>query len=167
MPDWLTHVLIVYSVCLILSRRCVWLSPPYVAVAMGGALLPDVSKLNLLVSPYAIRQTLDIPFSWTGLHTTGGVVLGSLVGGVLTSAEHRSRVVALLLLGGASHLVADAFLRTPTGGSYPLLWPITDYAPQTPGLYLSTDPAPTAVALGIAVALTLLGRDDSDGTDDR
>lgn len=76
-------------------------------------------------------------------------------------------MVALLLLGGASHLVADAFLRTPTGGSYPLFWPITDYSPPTPGLYLSTDPAPTAVALGLAVALTLVRRRDSDDTDER
>jgi hypothetical protein len=54
MPDWLTHVLIAYSVCQLLSWRYVWFSPPYVAVAMGGALLPDASKLNLLISPDVI-----------------------------------------------------------------------------------------------------------------
>nr|WP_321169865.1 hypothetical protein [Salinigranum rubrum] len=77
------------------------------------------------------------------------------IGVVLAGRTERPRVAALLGLGAASHLLADALLRNPSGRSYPLLWPLSYYHPPTPGLYLSTDPEPMLVAA--VVAATVFG----------
>ena len=86
----------------------------------------------------------------------GGAVLAILVGVVLVS--HRRHVAALLALGAASHLLADALLLKASGHSYPLLWPLTDVAPPTPGLYLSTDVWPSVVLGGLALVVWVVDR---------
>jgi len=154
MPDLLTHVLVAYSVCLVLVRVCDWIRAPYITVAMAGALIPDLSKGNLLLPGQLIHQWTGVPFSWSALHTAGGVVLSMLVIIVCVEPPYRTRVGALLALGAGSHLLLGVMLRSVTGRSFPVLWPLTGYEPPTPGLYLSTDPWPTVIALLIRGFLT-------------
>ncbi|WP_436932812.1 metal-dependent hydrolase [Halosimplex halobium] len=156
MPDLLTHVLIAYSVCLVLVHVCDWIRAPYITVAMAGALVPDLAKGNLILSRQLIHHWTGVPFSWSALHTTGGVVLSILVIVVLIEPPYRTRVGTLLALGAGSHLVLDVMLRSVTGQAFPIFWPLTGYEPPTPGLYLSTDPWPTAIALMIAGFLTAI-----------
>ncbi|KAB1193260.1 metal-dependent hydrolase [Haloferax sp. MBLA0076] len=158
MPDLLAHALLAYSLATIASWRYEWVSRPYVTVAMAGAFIPDMAKAELVVSNYWMEQFLGIPFDWFGLHTTGAALCSVLVGVLLVRSSERVRVGALLALGAASHLVADAFLLKPTGVSYPLLWPLTRYYPPTPGLYLSTDVMPAVVLGVVALGTTLVTR---------
>lgn len=158
MPDLLTHVLAGYTLATALRVRFDWLSPAYVTVCMAGALLPDTAKLYLVVPDAAVATLLGVPFSWHVLHTLGGVVVGVSVGGVLARRADRLRVVGLLSLGAVSHLAADGLLLTGSGHSKPMLWPLVRVGLPTPGLYLSTEPAPL-VATGVAaVAVSLFVR---------
>lgn len=155
MPDLLTHALLAYALSRALAARYSWLDAGYVTVGMAGAFIPDIAKIALIVPGDRIAALLGIPFSWFGIHTLGGTVTGVLIGGVLTTTADRRRVVALLSLGASSHLLADALLRNATGHSYPLLWPLTAYAPPTPGLYHSAD-LWTIPAAGAAALLVIL-----------
>lgn len=146
MPDLLAHALIAYAVCTALAWRYDWLSPAYVTVGMVGVFIPDLTKIGLVIPDAAVEHALGLPFSWSGIHTAGGAVVGVAIGAVLVPEGERRRVAALLALGAATHLLADALLLKPTGHSYAVLWPLTRWHPPTPGLYLSTQPWPTAVA---------------------
>jgi membrane-bound metal-dependent hydrolase YbcI (DUF457 family) len=166
MPDLLAHALVAYGLATLLSWRYEWLSPAYVTVAMAGAFVPDLTKVSLLVPNSTVQSVLDVPFSWFALHTLGGSLVSLAIGVVLVARPERERVAALLGLGVASHLLADALLLNPSGRSYPLLWPLSYYHPPTPGLYLSTDPEPMLVAAAVAGGVFLAtrvrqGRDDT------
>lgn len=158
MPDLLTHALVAYTVCTLLSWRYTWLTPPYVTVGMVGAFVPDLVKINLLVRAPEVSQFLSVPFVWTPLHTLGGSLVSVGIGVVLVRHAERWRVAALLGFGAATHLVADSFLRTPTGAVGAFLWPVWTQPIRLPGLYLSTDPWPTLVALLVAGVVTVVNR---------
>jgi len=158
MPDLLAHALIAYALATVLSWRYAWLSPAYVTVAMAGAFVPDLVKIYLLVDSELVATALEIPFQWSALHTLGGSLVSVLIGVVLVADRERRRVAALLGLGAASHLVADAFLLNPSGRSYAILWPISRLHPPTPGLYLSTDPEPMLVAAVVAGVVFVVSR---------
>lgn len=156
MPDLLAHVLVAYALGTILSLHFGWLEPRYVTVVMVGSFIPDMGKIHLVIPGWRIESVFEVPFSWFALHTGGGVLIGVLIGGLLVVPRERLRVTALLSVGGASHLLTDYLLQTPTGRSFPILWPITRFRPPTPGLYLSTQLEPTAVAALFALLAYLL-----------
>jgi hypothetical protein len=159
MPDLLTHALAAYSLGIVCSWRVEWLDTPYVTAMMVGAFVPDLVKVKLLVPSAEIGATLGIPFSWLPLHTLTGVLLSVLLLAGLVADPRTRRQVLLTSGGGAlSHLMLDALLRTPTGRGGPVFWPITEYQPPTPGLYLSTEPWPTALFLGVAVLVVVADR---------
>lgn len=91
------------------------------------------------------------------------MLLGIIIGAMTVTNHIRRRVAAVLAVGAVSHLLTDGLLLTPTGRTYPMFWPLTRFAPPSPGLYLSTDPEPTIVAglfaLGVWVATRLRERD--------
>lgn len=155
MPDLLSHAFIAFTLCTLLARRYGWLTSEYVTVGMAGAFIPDMAKVKLVVDGAAVGAALDLPFNWFGIHTLGGAVVSVLIGVVAVTREDRRRVLALLSLGAASHLLADALLFKASGRSYPLFWPLTQYHPPTPGLYLSTD-LWVAGATGAVAAATWL-----------
>jgi hypothetical protein len=158
MPDLLAHALFAYAVCTVLSWRYEWLTPAYVTAGMAGAFIPDAMKVVLVVPDAAIEGALGVPFSWAGIHTAGGAAVAVLIGATVVVPRERGRVGALLAVGAASHLLADALLATPSGRSYAILWPLLRYTPPTPGLYLSTRPEPTVVAAAAATAAWLATR---------
>lgn len=158
MPDLLTHAFIAYTACTLLATRYAWLTPPYVTVGMAGAFIPDLAKADLVVDNASVGTLLGVPFDWGGLHTLGGATVAVLVGVTLVTNEVRRRVAALLALGAASHLLADALLLKASGRSYPLLWPLTAYHPPTPGLYRSSDIWPSVVTGGLALVTWLVVR---------
>lgn len=117
MPDLLTHVLAAYVLATALSVRYEWLTPRYTTIAMGGALVPDLSRMDLLVPAEFIEGTVAVPFSWGAFHTLGGVLVTVTIGALCTTSEHRRRVGGLLLLGACLHLLLDAFLLKSSGYS--------------------------------------------------
>jgi len=153
MPDLLTHALIAYTLCTALSWRYGWLTPTYVTVGMTGAFIPDITKGQLVVPSEHVQALLGIPFDWVAVHRLGGAAVAMLVGVVLAGDGERRRVAGLLSLGAGSHLLADALLRKASGRSYPLLWPLTEYVPPTPGLYHSTDAWPAVVMTAVAATV--------------
>lgn len=157
MADLLTHVLVAYALATALSIRYEWVTPHLVTVAMMGAIIPDLSRLSLLVAEETVTAALGVPFDWFGFHTLGGIVAASLVGVVLVGEEYRQRVALLLLLGAVSHLLLDALLVKPSGVSAPLWWPLAAQGTPTPGLYLSSDRW-LALAAGGCAALTWVVR---------
>jgi hypothetical protein len=153
MPDLLAHALIAYSICTTLSWRYEWLTPAYVTAGMAGAFIPDMMKVVLVVPDAAVESVLGLPFSWSGIHTAGGAAIAVLIGAAVVVPRERRRVGLLLAVGAGSHLLADAFLLTPSGRSYDVFWPLLRYNPPTPGLYLSTHPAPTVIAGAVAAGM--------------
>jgi hypothetical protein len=145
MPDLLAHALAAYVLGTLLSWRYDWLTSAYVTVAMAGAFVPDLTKVGLLVHESVVFAAIGRPFSWAPLHYLGGVVLSVLVGVLLVApgGRRRIRVLSLLSVGAASHLFLDALLRTASGRAFMVFWPLTNWRPPTPGLYLSTEPWPT------------------------
>lgn len=158
MPDLLSHAFVAYTLCTLLAVRYRWLTPRYVTVGMAGAFVPDIAKIDLAVGGAVVGNALGVPFSWFGIHTLGGAAVAALVGVVLAASGERRRVAALLALGAASHLAADALLLKASGHSYPVLWPLTVYHPPTPGLYHSTDLWPSVATGAAALAAWLVVR---------
>jgi hypothetical protein len=163
MPDLLTHALLPYTLCLVLAYRYWWLDAGYVTVGMTGAFIPDAAKIALVVPGERVVALLDVPFSWLGIHTFGGTVVGVLVGGVLAAPAEPRRVAALLSVEGGFHLLFDAVLRKAAGRSYPLLWPLIAYAPPTPGLYHSANVWTIPAAGTVALVVTLIGPRNGSG----
>lgn len=151
MPDILTHALVAYILATTLSVRYAWLTPRWVTVVMVGAMIPDLTKIELLVPSLQVEALLGIPFAWHALQMLGGILVAVAIGVVLTSRSHRKRVFALLLLGALSHLFLDALLIKASGYSFAVFWPLTTYHPPTPGLYLSSDRWPALVAGSVAL----------------
>lgn len=167
MPDLLTHVLVAYVAATAASWRYGWLTPSYVTVAMMGAMIPDMTKIRLVLPGYRVESLLSVPFDWFALHTAGGSAVAVLVGTLLVPSRQRRRVFVLLALGAASHHLLDLLLINPSGYSYAVLWPLTGYQPPTPGLYLSTDRWPTLASgiLALLVRLIDARRSDEHGAD--
>jgi len=151
MPDLLTHVLVAYTLATLLSIRCEWLTPALVTAVMLGAVVPDLTKIALVVPGQVVEDALGVPFDWSAIHATGGALVAVAAGALLTDSDHRRRVFVLLALGAASHLLLDALLHFPSGYSYPVLWPLTNYHPPALGLYLSSNRWPALVAGVLAV----------------
>ncbi|WP_458190968.1 metal-dependent hydrolase [Haladaptatus sp. NG-WS-4] len=158
MPDLLAHAFIAYSIALLLSWRYDWISPAYATVAMAGAFIPDLTKIKLVISSGTVEQLLGIPFDWDALHTAGGALVAVFVGVTVVAPRERRRVFALLSVGALSHLFADGLLQKPSGHSYAVFWPLTQYYPPTPGLYLSTQAKPMIVAATVALILHFVTR---------
>lgn len=153
MPDLLTHVLAGYILATILSFHYDWLTPGYVSIAMLGALVPDFTKIRLLIPSDVMAAVLGFPFDWFAIHALGGALVAIAIGSLLTGSKQRKQVFGLLLLGALSHLFLDGLLLNLSGHSFAVFWPLTTYHPPTPGLYLSSDRWPAAVAALVAVAV--------------
>ena len=150
MPDVLTHVLAAYILATLLSFRYDWITPAMVTVAMLGAVVPDLTKISLVIPSSTIEAMLGVPFDWFAIHTVAGSVVAVAIGALLVGSEHRKRVFLLLLLGVLSHHFLDALLINPSGYSYALFFPVTSYHPPTPGLFLSSDRWPAIVSALLA-----------------
>ena len=146
MPDFLTHVLVGYTLAAMLSLRHNWIKRSDVTVCMAGALAPDLSKIELLISSTTVESLIGAPFDWFAFHTLGGVTVSIAVGSLLVTDSERRRVFGLLALGAGSHLFLDTLLVNVSGYSYPVFWPVTMYHPPTPSLFWSSDRWPLAVA---------------------
>ncbi|MFP8890770.1 metal-dependent hydrolase [Natrialbaceae archaeon A-CW2] len=150
MAELLTHVLVAYVLATVLSWRLEWITPAFVTVAMVGAITPDLSRFDLLIPAEVIEATFAIPFDWGAFHTLGGTILVVGIGVLLVPQAYRTRVAALLLLGALSHHALDMLLINPSGHSYSVFFPLSQYQPPTPNLYRSTNQWPALLAILVA-----------------
>lgn len=158
MTDVLTHVIVGYILGTILSLRVDWIRAPLVTVVMVGAILPDLTKVSLVLPPEDVAAALGLTFDWFALHTPFGVVITA---GIVTLFVHegsRQRVFALLLVGAASHFVLDSLLMSPSRFSYVLFWPFHTVLVPLPMYILSSDRWPAVVAAVVALVLWYVKR---------
>jgi membrane-bound metal-dependent hydrolase YbcI (DUF457 family) len=158
MPDLLTHVLVGYTIAIALSWRYPRIRYPFVAVAMAGAILPDLNRIELLVPAATVETTFAIPFSWVPLHRAGGTLVIVCLGGLLASKRYRRPVFALLLVGAGSHYLLDFFLYKPSGMTGPLLWPFITDGFAIDGFYRSSDRWPAFIAATGALGVRFVDR---------
>ena len=150
MADLLTHILIAYALATVLSWRVRWLTPPLVTVALTEAILPDLSRLDLLLPAHSVETVVGIPFSWSPLHRIGGTVVIIGLGTLAVSQQWQRRVALLLLLGASTHYALDFLLYKPAGVTGDLFWPLIGHGIAVDGFYMSSDRWPAAVMIAVA-----------------
>lgn len=149
MAEALTHVLIGYTFATLLSVRYRWITPPLATVAMAGAMLPDLNRLEWIVPAETVESVVGASFSWRPMHSIGGVLVVICIASLAVRPRYRRAVATLLALGALSHVVLDLLL-VPPWGTYPYLWPITSAEIVFPGFYNSRDRWTVPVALLLA-----------------
>ncbi len=159
MADLMTHVLVGYTVGMVLSWKYEWVTPPYITGLMAGATLPDVIRVRILLDSNAIESFLGIPFSWSPLHTAVGVFLSLLILTSFFTGRRAKRIFLLIGLGALSHLILDSLLISASGFSYPLFWPLYSQHLPAGGLYLSSDMYPAVAAAFTAFVVWLIDQD--------
>jgi hypothetical protein len=156
MAELLTHVLVPYVVLTVLGWRFEF-DQRWVPVAMGGAAIPDLSKVDLLVDHRTVEALVGHGFEWSPISSLAGVVVIGAAIALLFGDGVRRRAYTALLFGGASALVVDGLRAFADGRSNFWLYPIY-WRPPTPSLYVTSDSRVTVVAVSVAVAVFLLDR---------
>ncbi|WP_436344532.1 metal-dependent hydrolase [Natronorubrum sp. FCH18a] len=151
MAELLSHVLVAYALGTVVSWHLDWVTKRWVAIAMIGALLPDLNRVGLFVADATLETVLGVPFGVDAIHTLGGVVLLAGIGAVVVADRHQ-RAFATLLAGALSHLLADALKAYADGAAGAWLYPVTWARHPAPSLYVSSDP----IVLGVIAAGALL-----------
>lgn len=147
MADLFTHVLAGFIIATILSWRVDWITPSMIAVAMLGATLPDLNRLDFVISSTTIDGITGLDWSWVAFHRVGGTFIVIAIITLMVPRRYMKAVAAMLVLGAASHYTLDLLLYKPSGQSGALFWPITDYRVAIDGFYLSSDRWPAVLAM--------------------
>jgi hypothetical protein len=159
MADLLTHVLVAYALLTVVSWRLDWLTRPWIAVGMGGAIIPDLQRLDLLLDSQLIESATGLPFTYSHFGTIGGLALTAGVITVLFERRWWLRVYGLLVAGGITHLVLDGTRVWADGRAGQWLFPILPaWRPPSPNLYITADPLVPAVTLTVAAVVFLIDR---------
>lgn len=158
MADLLSHLLVAFALLTIASWRVGWLTRRWVVVGTGGAAIPDLVKVGILLDADTVAAALGIPFSYTPLSTLGGVLI---VAGLITLAFERDRwrrVYGLVVTGGVLSLVGDGLRAYADGRASAYLYPLSNWRPPTPSLYVSSDPRVLVAAVGLATVVVAVDR---------
>lgn len=161
MAEWLSHVLLAYAAFTVASWQIEWLDQRWVAVGVVGSILPDLSRLNLLVDNDTMTALLGVPFEWGGLHTLGGSILLAGVGALLFEGRRQQyRAFGLLVAGAFSHLIVDLPQKYADGQLLTnlYLFPVSSWRGPTPGWYVSADRWVAVLSLGVALVVYLADR---------
>ncbi len=118
MPDWITHILVAWTLCTILGFKYKQFNPANTAVCMAGALIPDTFKIV-------------IPLGFMGIHAENFLMpLHMPVGSIIVASiftlffKERKIVLSFLLLGVLTHYALDLLLTNLNSGIY-LLFPFS------------------------------------------
>jgi hypothetical protein len=158
MADLLATVLVAYVLLTIAGWWTEWLGPRWVVIGMGGACIPDLQKIGILLDADTVSAALGIPFTYSVTGTLGGVLL--LSGAITLLFERRwwRRVYTLLVIGGGVHILLDGLRVWADGRASQWLFPLLpSYRPPTPSLYVTSDPRVPAFV--IAVSLLVFAAD--------
>ncbi|EMA12055.1 metal-dependent hydrolase [Haloarcula marismortui] len=158
MADLLTHLLVPYILLTVASWAVGWLDRRWVVVGMGGAAIPDLVKVGIVLDERVVEAFLGVPFTYMPVSTLGGVLL---LAGVITVAFERRRwrrVFGLVTFGGLTSLLLDGMRVYADGRASAWLYPFTNWRPPTPSLYVSSDPTVLVVALLAAGTVAVIDR---------
>ncbi|MFC7213487.1 metal-dependent hydrolase [Saliphagus sp. GCM10025334] len=157
MADLLTHVLVAYACFTILRWRLEWLTSRWLAVGLVGSLLPDLNRIELVISNTTVEATTGVPFDFDAIHTLGGIAVLAAIG-ALCFRTCRQRAFGMLFVGALSHLTLDALKVYADAQSGVWLYPLTWFRHPSPNLYVSSDPVVLASALIVAVVVRWVDR---------
>jgi len=117
-PDWLTHVLVAWTLSRLLQIRFKQFDDKSTAIVMVGALVPDIVKIATLFDFFRINACNFLaPF-----HTPVGALLSSALISLLF--QESSLAFGMLVLGASTHFALDFCLKHVAGGM-PLLFPFS------------------------------------------
>jgi hypothetical protein len=104
MPDWIVHVLVPWSIITVLGFRYKIFSQQYAAVAMLGALIPDIFKVYIPLEIFGINAV--------GLLTPIHLPIGSfLIAGIVSLFFLQRRIIFIFLIFGViTHYLLDLLL---------------------------------------------------------
>lgn len=161
MAEWLSHVLLMYAVGTIGSWKMGWFDFKWVTVGMIGAILPDLSRLYLLVPGELVTNLTGLPYQWNGLHTLAGILLLSGIGALLfTRPVDQKRAFGILLTGAGFHLLVDIPQTYADGLTITNLYffPVSSWRAATPGWYVPADRWVVVFATAVALLVWFLDR---------
>ena len=149
-PDWLTHVLVAWTLSRLLQIRFRQFDEKNTVIVMVGALVPDIVKIGLLFDFFRINTwNFLAPF-----HTPVGALLSSALISLLFQGS--SLAFGMLVLGASTHFALDFWLKHVAGG-LPLLFPFSWQGYQV-GLFQVDNYLPCLVALILASFVLFITR---------
>lgn len=151
MPDWLTHILVVWSLCTVLGFRYKEFTSGNTALAMLGALLPDAVKIAI---PLQFLTGYDLSVLFTTLHTPLGSSLLAAMLGLLF--KDKKSAFLFLLLGILTHFALDLLMSYYSGGIY-LLYPLS-WTQWQIGVISTVDYKISLLAIVISIYVYLVAR---------
>ena len=151
MPDWVTHIVVAWTLCRILSFKFKEFNAANTLIVITGALIPDIFKIVIILQFIGIDATdyfeiLHIP--------TGSVIVAGMLS---LFFPERKKAFLFLGLGVLTHYVLDSSLEHVSGGMY-LLFPLNWLQWQLE-LTTSSDYMITLIALLIAGMVYIIGRE--------
>ena len=116
MPDWITHVLVAWSLATVLRFKFKQFSKSNSAIVMLGALITDIYKINLLSDQFGIYLNDFL----TPIH----LPIGSIFIAALFSLffSNRRSIFLFLIIGIATHYMLDLLLFS---GGIAIFYPLT------------------------------------------
>lgn len=151
MPDWVTHIVVAWTLCRILSFRFKEFNAANTLIVITGALIPDIFKIVIGLQLFGIDATNYFEI----FHIPSGSVI---VAGMLSLFfPERKKAFLFLGLGVLTHYILDGILEHVSGGMY-LLFPLSWWQWQLE-LTTSSDYIITVIALLIAGVVYLIGKE--------
>lgn len=116
MPDWITHILVPWTLFTVLGFRFKQFSQENIAVIIMGALIPDIFKIYLVLDLIGVHLENFL----TPIHLpAGSIVIAAIISLFFTN---RKSTFFFLILGVSIHYLLDLLLFN--GGMY-LLYPFS------------------------------------------
>lgn len=155
MADLLAHVLVPF-IGLTALRWRIEFDRRWIPVAMGGAAVPDLGRVGVVLDDSLVQAVLGMPFEWAPVGTLAGMLVISAAIAIWFRSK-RQIAFGWLVVGGGLSLVLDG-LRVYADGAasfwfYPIWW-----RPPTPNLYVTSDYRVTALVLVVAGGVFLVDR---------
>jgi hypothetical protein len=146
MPDWITHVLVAWSLATILGFRFKQFSQNNVAIVMLGALIPDIYKVTLVLESFGI----NVQGFLSPIHLPVGSLL---IAAIISLFFIEKRLIFLFLaIGIGTHYALDLLLFS---GGMEIFYPFSTLKFQI-GIISVTDFSITILSIILASIVFLV-----------
>lgn len=141
MPDWITHVLVAWTLVTVLGFRYKQFSQSNAAIVVLGALIPDIYKITLILDPFRVYMDSFL----TPIHLPIGSLL---IAATFSLFFVKSKSIFLfLILGIGTHFALDLLLF---GAGMELLYPLSPLKFEI-GIISVTDYSITIISIVLAL----------------
>jgi hypothetical protein len=159
MPDWVTHIVVAWTLCRVLSFKFKEFNSANTLIVITGALIPDISKVVLGLRLFGI----DASDYFATIHLpTGSIIVAGIVSLLF---PEKKKAFLFLGLGLLTHYTLDILLEHVSGGIL-LLFPFSWWQWQLE-FTNSSDYWITLLAVSIAVLVYLIGREVDKNDDNK